>query len=120
MSLISRQTQGCEQCCDTAGPATPATRVYLSPATLVVVPAPLIGHWMHQLATHTRGGLLRVAVLGEVSSGSRVISGSGSPAFDQSLRSSTLGRDPVPAATTCALAALCTQRRLLHDSRTSL
>lgn len=64
---------------DTTGPAMPATRVYLSPATLVVVPAPLIGHWMHQLATHTRGGLLRVAVLGEVSiarnSGSILLSG---------------------------------------------
>ncbi len=40
--------------------------MYLGGATLVVAPAPLIGHWLHQLATHTRGGMLRVGVLGEV------------------------------------------------------
>lgn len=37
--------------------------MYLSPATLVVVPATLIPHWRQQIARHVQRGLLRVAVL---------------------------------------------------------
>ena len=39
-----------------AGPATEGHRVYVSRATLVVVPPTLVGHWMHQIATHTVPG----------------------------------------------------------------
>jgi hypothetical protein len=38
-------------------------RVYLSGATLVVVPGTLIPHWRQQISQHVKKGLLRVAVL---------------------------------------------------------
>lgn len=38
--------------------------VYLSPATLVIVPATLISHWRQQIRVHVVPHLLRVCVLG--------------------------------------------------------
>lgn len=37
-------------------------RVFVSGATLVVVPETLIGHWVHQVRAHMREGALRVLV----------------------------------------------------------
>ena len=39
-----------------AGPAPPDLRVFLSRATLVVVPPTLVDHWLHQIAAHTAPG----------------------------------------------------------------
>ena len=43
-----------------AADSTPATGLYTSCATLIVVPATLIDHWRHQITEHTRAGALRV------------------------------------------------------------
>jgi hypothetical protein len=45
-----------------AGPAAEGHRVYVSRATLVVVPPTLVGHWMHQIATHTAPGVGQLQV----------------------------------------------------------
>lgn len=37
--------------------------IFLSPATLVVVPAVLVDHWVNQIQTHTKPGRLRVLQL---------------------------------------------------------
>lgn len=47
-------------------PAAPAEQVWLSAATLVVVPATVAEHWRQQLAAHTAPGALRVGQLGQV------------------------------------------------------
>lgn len=44
------------------GGAPKAQRVYLSPATLIVVPTELVNHWKEQIFWHTRPGALRVSV----------------------------------------------------------
>lgn len=44
------------------GPSQRRRRVFLSAATLVVVPPELIQHWRDQIEWHTRAGALRVAV----------------------------------------------------------
>ena len=41
-----------------AGPTEPDLRVFISRATLVVVPPTLIDHWVHQIARHTAPGAL--------------------------------------------------------------
>ncbi len=48
-----------------AGPAAAPERVWLSAATLVVVPATVVEHWRHQLASHTAFGALRVEELNQ-------------------------------------------------------
>ena len=35
-----------------AGPEGERHRIYLSPASLVVVPPPLVAHWQHQIRAH--------------------------------------------------------------------
>ena len=44
------------------GGAPKAHKVFLSPATLVVVPTELVNHWREQIFWHTRGNALRVTV----------------------------------------------------------
>jgi len=44
------------------GPKPQGHRIYLSPATLIVVPTELIQHWKDQVHMHTTSGALRVAV----------------------------------------------------------
>lgn len=46
-----------------AGPAEQEQRVYLSAATLLVLPPTLISHWLHQIRVHLKPNTLRVAVL---------------------------------------------------------
>ncbi|KAL4545149.1 hypothetical protein Ndes2526B_g02263 [Nannochloris sp. 'desiccata'] len=46
----------------TQGPKPQGHRIYLSPATLIVVPTELIQHWKDQIHMHTTSGALRVAV----------------------------------------------------------
>lgn len=46
-----------------AGPAAAIQRVFLSPATLLIVPAPLVQHWVFQVQQHTRFGAMRLLVL---------------------------------------------------------
>ena len=48
-------------CC--IGPAEEEQKVYLSPATLLVLPPTLIPHWLHQIRVHMKPNTLRVAVL---------------------------------------------------------
>ena len=43
-------------------PRDDATRLYLSKATLIVVPQNLVEHWKHQIRKHTTPGQLRVCV----------------------------------------------------------
>lgn len=43
-------------------PAESRIKVYISPATLIVVPPELVQHWKHQLFLHTAPGCLRVTV----------------------------------------------------------
>ena len=45
------------------GPAEEEQKVYLSPATLLVLPPTLIPHWLHQIRVHMKPNTLRVAVL---------------------------------------------------------
>lgn len=45
-----------------AGPLIKRLKVYVSSATLIVVPQELIQHWRDQIAWHTRSGALRVAL----------------------------------------------------------
>lgn len=45
-----------------AGPLEAQHRIYLSAATLVVVPPPLVTHWQEQARRHVAGGGLRVVV----------------------------------------------------------
>jgi hypothetical protein len=45
----------------------PAAKMYLSTATLVVVPDTLIDHWQQQIADHVRPGVLKVCVLADSS-----------------------------------------------------
>lgn len=45
------------------GPAEEEQKVYLSPATLLVLPPTLISHWLHQIRVHMKPCTLRVAVL---------------------------------------------------------
>lgn len=45
--------------------------MYLSTATLVVVPDTLIDHWQQQIADHVRPGLLKVCVLADSSRSNR-------------------------------------------------
>lgn len=52
----------CHLCCN-AGPAAEEQKVYLSAATLLVLPATLIPHWLHQIKTHLAPATLRVAVV---------------------------------------------------------
>lgn len=37
--------------------------MYLSPATLLVLPPTLIPHWLHQIKTHFTPNTLRVAII---------------------------------------------------------
>ncbi|KAK9795946.1 hypothetical protein WJX73_001584 [Symbiochloris irregularis] len=46
-----------------SGPASTSLDIYLSSATLLVVPATLVQHWVDQVEQHTEPGLLRVKVL---------------------------------------------------------
>ena len=46
-----------------AGPAEDERKVYVSPATLLVLPPTLIPHWLHQIRVHLKPNTLRVAVL---------------------------------------------------------
>lgn len=45
------------------GPGEEEQKVYLSPATLLVLPPTLIPHWLHQIRVHMKPNTLRVAVL---------------------------------------------------------
>ncbi|KAL0025980.1 hypothetical protein WJX77_010392 [Trebouxia sp. C0004] len=45
------------------GPAEEERKVYLSAATLLVLPPTLIPHWVHQIRVHLKPNTLRVAVL---------------------------------------------------------
>ena len=45
------------------GPAEDERKVYVSPATLLVLPPTLIPHWLHQIRVHMKPNTLRVAVL---------------------------------------------------------
>lgn len=45
------------------GPAEEERKVYLSAATLLVLPPTLIPHWLHQIRVHLKPNTLRVAVL---------------------------------------------------------
>lgn len=58
--------------------------MWLSAATLVVVPATVAEHWRHQLAAHTAPGALRVGQLGQVPRplAARLPSGGGLTAAD--------------------------------------
>lgn len=51
-------------CVTPAGRAMAATRRFLSPATLVIVPVTLIPHWQQQIRQHLLPRRLRVCVLG--------------------------------------------------------
>ncbi len=46
-----------------AGPAEEERKVYLSAATLLILPPTLISHWLHQIRVHLKPNTLRVAVL---------------------------------------------------------
>lgn len=46
-----------------AGPAAEEQKVYMSAATLLVLPPTLIPHWLHQIKTHMEPNTLRVAVV---------------------------------------------------------
>ncbi|KAK9807648.1 hypothetical protein WJX72_005276 [[Myrmecia] bisecta] len=54
-----------------AGPEMVERRIYLSSATLLVLPSQLIPHWLHQIHRHTQPGSLRVAVLCDRSAAGR-------------------------------------------------
>ena len=45
------------------GPAEEEHKVYLSAATLLVLPPTLIPHWLNQIRVHLKPNTLRVAVL---------------------------------------------------------
>lgn len=45
------------------GPAEEERKVYLSAATLLVLPPTLIPHWLNQIRVHLKPNTLRVAVL---------------------------------------------------------
>lgn len=54
---------GCKHYCVCAGATETQKTIYLSPATLLVVPAVLIPHWLEQIQKHVRYGSLRYIVL---------------------------------------------------------
>ena len=49
--------------CLSTGPAEEERKVYLSAATLLVLPPTLIPHWLHQIRVHLKPNTLTVAVL---------------------------------------------------------
>ncbi|DBA80065.1 TPA: hypothetical protein ACH3X2_007554 [Trebouxia sp. C0005] len=58
------------------GPAEEERKVYLSAATLLVLPPTLIPHWLHQIRVHLKPNTLRVAVLaGDRSSADEAVAG---------------------------------------------
>lgn len=46
-----------------AGVEEPPEKVFLSSATLLVVPSNLVQHWVHQVKTHVRQGKLRLLII---------------------------------------------------------
>lgn len=61
-SCVQQQCNICSNRCS-VGPAEEEQKVYLSPATLLVLPPTLIPHWLHQIRVHMKPNTLRVAVL---------------------------------------------------------
>ena len=62
--MVARASQlQCQPWGAAEGPAEEEQKVYLSPATLLVLPLTLIPHWLHQIRVHMKPSTLRVAVL---------------------------------------------------------
>lgn len=61
--MLASSVAKCEHRWSHAGPAEEEQKVYLSAATLLVLPPTLIPHWLHQIRVHLKPHTLRVAVL---------------------------------------------------------